>query len=81
MQRVAEVAAERGMVVLAVLHDIALASRWCARLVVLAEGTVAADGPPEAAITPALLARVYGVRARVERCSQGRVQVMVDGLA
>ncbi|MBS7539009.1 ABC transporter ATP-binding protein [Ancylobacter lacus] len=81
MQLAAEVAAERGMVVLAVLHDIALASRWCARLVVLAEGAVVADGPPEAAITPALLARVYGVQARVERCSRGQVQVMVDGLA
>ncbi|MBK0133566.1 hypothetical protein IAE25_28675, partial [Delftia sp. S66] len=32
------------------------------------------------AITPALLARVYGVQARVEPCSQGLPQVIVDGL-
>jgi iron complex transport system ATP-binding protein len=78
MQLVEELARERGMIAVVVLHDIALASRWCRRLVVLSGGAVAADGPPEAAVTPDMLARVYGVEARVERCSRGFVQVMVD---
>ncbi|MCK0198094.1 ABC transporter ATP-binding protein [Ancylobacter sp. 6x-1] len=80
MQLVSEIAAERGMIVLVVLHDIALACRWCRRLVVLRKGRIAADGPPEVAITPELLADVYGVAARVERCSRGQVQVIVDGV-
>ncbi|HMR30558.1 MAG TPA: ABC transporter ATP-binding protein [Geminicoccaceae bacterium] len=78
MQLVAELARERGIIVVVVLHDIALASRWSRRLVVLAGGELAADGPPEEAVTPEMLARVYGVEARVERCSRGFVQVMVD---
>lgn len=78
MQLVEELARERGIIAVVVLHDIALASRWCRRLVVLSNGTVAADGPPETAVTPDLLARVYGVEARVECCSRGYVQVMVD---
>ncbi len=73
MQLVAELARERGIIVMVVLHDIALASRWSRRLVVLAKGKVAADGPPEQAVTPAMLAEVYGIEARVERCSRGFV--------
>ena len=46
----------------------------------LKDGRIAADGAPGDAVTPDILARVYGVRARVESCSQGAVQVMVDGL-
>lgn len=76
-----ELARERGTVTVVVLHDISLACRWCGRVIVLADGAVAADGPPQAAITPGLLREVYGVEARVERCSRGFVQVMVDALA
>lgn len=78
MRLVKELAGERGMIVLVVLHDIALASRWADRIVLLGEGRVAASGPAETAVTPASLADVYGVRARVERCSQGLVQISVD---
>lgn len=81
MSTVAELARERGTVTIVVLHDIALASRWCRRVLVLAGGRPAADGPPDEAITPAMLREVYGVEARVERCSRGYVQVMVDGIA
>ena len=78
MQRVAELARERSIIVVIVLHDIAQAARYAQRIVVLEQGLVAADGPPEQAITPAMLARVYKVEARVEPCSQGFLQVIVD---
>lgn len=68
----------RGMVTVAVVHDIALACRWCERIVVLAEGGLAADGLAAEAVTPEMLARVYCVSARVERCSQGTLQVIID---
>ncbi|QIB34855.1 ABC transporter ATP-binding protein [Ancylobacter pratisalsi] len=79
MRFVRELAQERGIIVIIVLHDIAQAARYAHRIVVLKQGTVAADGPPEAAITPAMLAEVYKVEARVERCSHGFLQIMVDG--
>lgn len=78
MQLVAELAREGGIIVVIVLHDIAQAARYAQRIVLLEQGTIAADGPPDAAITPATLARVYKVEARVERCSQGTLQVIVD---
>ena len=78
MQLVAELARERGIIVVIVLHDIAQAARYAQRVVVLQNGAGAADGAPEAAITPETLARVYRVEARVERCSHGFLQVIVD---
>lgn len=81
MSVVRDVARERGIVTVLVLHDIALACRWCERIVVLSHGKVFADGPPEKAVTPEMFARVYGVEARVETCSRGFMQIMVDAIA
>nr|WP_210292227.1 ABC transporter ATP-binding protein [Aurantimonas endophytica] len=78
MRIVREIASSSRMVV-AVLHDLALAAQFADRIVVLSQGAVRADGPPEAAVTHTMLRDVYGVLARVERCSQGRLQIMVDG--
>ena len=57
-------AADAGAGVVLVLHDLALAMNHAARVVVLDHGRIAADGPPEAALDPALIARVWGVPAR-----------------
>lgn len=72
--------ADEGVVVIAVLHDLTLAARWADRLVVIARGSVVADGPAAEVLTPPLLAEVYDVSARVESCSAGRIQVIVDGI-
>lgn len=56
---------DRGHAVLAALHDISFAARHCDRLVVLHDGRVVADGPPEQVVTVALMAEVYGVEAAV----------------
>ena len=80
MQVVSELTRERGMVTVLVLHDIALAARWCDRMIVLSQGRIATDGPPATALTPGLFAEVYGVAARIESCSRGFVQVLVDGI-
>ena len=63
---------------IAVLHDINLAASHADWLVVLHRGRVVANGEPGSVLTPALLAEVYGVEARVERCSRQRLQVVVD---
>lgn len=71
--------AAEGRVVAAVLHDLALAAQWADRIVLIHDGHVHAHGRPEQVLTPALLAQVYGVEARVERCSRGRLMVLIDG--
>lgn len=80
MQLVQRLAREQGMTVLVVLHDLQMAAQWCDQVAVLLQGKLAACGPPAEAITPAMLARVYQVSARVEHSSDGRLQVLVDGL-
>lgn len=71
--------ADEGRIVMVVLHDLALAAQVADRIVLLHDGRVHDAGPPERVVTPDMLARVYGVSARVERCSRGRLMVMVDG--
>lgn len=67
-----EIAAE-GRAVLASLHDLGLAARSCTRLVVLDAGRIVADGPPRAALTADLLARVFGIRAHVAETEDGLI--------
>jgi iron complex transport system ATP-binding protein len=39
---------------------------------------MASAGPPDAVLTAPLLSEVYGVEARVERCSLGTIQIIVN---
>lgn len=78
MRLVQELARERGMIAIMVLHDLQIAARWSEGIVMLSQGAVVATGTPAEAITPDTLARVYGVQARVEHCSRGGLQIMVD---
>ncbi len=78
MRLLAELARERQLAVLVVLHDLNIALRHADRLVLLHEGRMFADGPP-AVLDAATLAQVWGVRARVETCSMGHRLVLTDG--
>ncbi|MDO5622753.1 MAG: ABC transporter ATP-binding protein [Paracoccus sp. (in: a-proteobacteria)] len=71
--------ASEGRIVVAILHDLALAAQWADRIVMLDRGGLHSDGPPRDVLTPAMLAQVYGVAARVETCSRGRLMVLIDG--
>jgi iron complex transport system ATP-binding protein len=53
--------AQAGSAIALVLHDLALAARFCDRLLILQAGRVVAHGLPEI-LTPALLAEVFNVR-------------------
>ncbi|HEX6818282.1 MAG TPA: ABC transporter ATP-binding protein [Ktedonobacterales bacterium] len=55
---------ERGITVLAALHDLNLASRYFSRLVIFRH-RIAADGPPSAVLDEELLSRVYETRVRI----------------
>ncbi len=51
--------ADAGGAVVVVLHDLALASAYADRLVLLADGRIAAQGPPDEVLTAARVSRVY----------------------
>ncbi|MBZ0162906.1 MAG: ABC transporter ATP-binding protein [Notoacmeibacter sp.] len=57
--------AAEGKAVLLSIHDIELAARWSDRVVMMSDGRIVADGAPGEAISAALLARVYGIKARI----------------
>ena len=52
------------MTVLAVLHDLSLAAHFFARLAMLDQGRMIADGPTLDVLTPARIREVYGVEPR-----------------
>jgi iron complex transport system ATP-binding protein len=51
--------------VLAIFHDLNLASAYCDRIYVLSEGRVVAQGPPAEVVTSRLIRDVFGVETEV----------------
>lgn len=72
--------ARAGRTVVISMHDLTLAARFCDRLVLIAEGRVAADGPPRQVLTPEMLSCFYGVSARISE-HNGELVVLPWGLA
>lgn len=60
LEHVARLARERSLTVVAVLHDLNLASALASRVIVLDEGVVVRDGDPRDVITAALIRDVFG---------------------
>jgi len=56
-------AVRAGGAVLAILHDLTLAARFADRVMVMDGGRIVADGRPEDALSPAQIAKVFGVDA------------------
>jgi len=67
LTRVRDLARERGVTVVAALHDLNLAAQYSDRIVVLSRGRRVADGPPASVLSEELLARVWGVVADLRR--------------
>jgi len=61
MDLLADLNRREGATIVAVLHDLHLAARSFTRIVVLAEGRVAADGPPDVALSPDRIRDVFRV--------------------
>lgn len=70
----------QGLVTLIVMHDLNVALRHCDEAVLIKHGQLLREGATRDVITPAALAEGYGVATRIEACSQGRLQVLIDGL-
>lgn len=77
MRTFADLAAEAGGVV-ASLHDLGLAARWCTRLILLHRGAVIADGKPEEVLTPERLHSIYGIRAYIGEADGGMILQPLD---
>lgn len=58
---------ERGLTVLAVLHDLNLASQYCDSLLMVGQGQVQSSGTPEDVITADNIRRVYGAEVWVRK--------------
>lgn len=55
--------ANGGRGILVSIHDIELAARWADRIVLMKGGSILADGPASAALTPKTLDDVFGISA------------------
>jgi iron complex transport system ATP-binding protein len=71
---------DQGRGVIVTLHDLSLAARMADRILVLTDGAVLADGPPAEALSPQVLARAYGVEARLTT-GEGGVLIEIVGRA
>lgn len=71
--------ARAGMGVALVLHDLGLAARIADDVLLLHEGRALAGGKSDDTLTPANLAKAFGIKARVSRDSQGRIHLEILG--
>jgi iron complex transport system ATP-binding protein len=58
---------ERGLTIIAALHDINLAALFFPRLVILHDGKIHRDGSPADVLTEKTIEEVYGIRVRIEK--------------
>ncbi|MEU3191556.1 ABC transporter ATP-binding protein [Streptomyces sp. NPDC006992] len=65
--------------VLVALHDLALAARYCDRLLLMQQGRLVAAGRPADVLTPARLAAVFEVDAGIEHDSLGNLALSYRG--
>ncbi len=63
--------ADSGRLVIASIHDLTIAVRYATRVLVLAEGEILTDGPASSSLRPELLARAFGVPARMVGAGAG----------
>lgn len=69
---------ERGLTVVAVVHDLNLAARFCRQVLLMYRGRILALGPPEESLTPSLIHQAFGVQVERIICRQGALLVPVD---
>ncbi|HFD16154.1 MAG TPA: ABC transporter ATP-binding protein [Rhodospirillales bacterium] len=67
LEHLRRVVREEGRIALVAMHDLSLAARFADSLLLLDEGRIRTHGPPLEVLTPARLARVYGVEVAILR--------------
>jgi iron complex transport system ATP-binding protein len=64
--------AARGLLVVAVTHDLNLAAAYADRVIVLRAGELVRDASPSEVLSPDTIREVFGVNAEVQRTAAGR---------
>ena len=72
LYRLLQSLAKDGMLVIAITHDLNLASTFADRIVVLRSGELVVDGSPEAVFSPTLIHDVFRVQTQVHPGPGGR---------
>ena len=75
LNHVCRVAAERGIIAIAALHELSQAARYASQVICLGDGTVMAKGRPCDILQPDLLRRLYGVQAEVIAGPDGKLHI------
>jgi iron complex transport system ATP-binding protein len=68
---------QQGLGVVAAVHDLGHAARYCDRLALLVCGRIIADGPPESVLTPENLRYGFGIEAQLYRDPHGAPALLV----
>lgn len=66
---------QNGKTIIAAVHDLKTAVRFCTRLILMKDGEIIADGSPEDVVTKENLSTAYGVNALVYR---NRISGLID---
>lgn len=81
LEAVRALARARGVAVLAILHDLNLASAFADRLVVLDQGRIIASGAPRSVLSPGLVRQVFRVEVTPLSTPGGHAPILVPHLA
>ena len=76
LELIDDVRRERGLTVLSAIHDLTLAGQFADRLMLLADGRIAADGPAASVLDGALLAGHFGAGIQVITTDAGELAVI-----
>jgi iron complex transport system ATP-binding protein len=76
MELMRKKADEEGKTIVAVLHDLNLASQYCDRIVLLKDGRLRYQGSPKEILTEDVVEEIYGIRAVVKVDEYGRPFVL-----
>jgi iron complex transport system ATP-binding protein len=58
---------QRGLTIIAALHDLNLAALFFPRLILLRDGRIYRDGSPKEVLTEDTITEIYGIKVRVEQ--------------
>jgi cobalamin transport system ATP-binding protein len=76
LELVDEIRRERGLTVLSAIHDLTLAGQFADRLILLAGGRIAADGPATTVLSDRLLSEHFGAGVQVVTTEDGELAVI-----
>jgi len=76
LEMIDEVRRERSLTVLSAIHDLTLAGQFADRLLLLANGTIAASGPASEVLRDAVLRDHFGGGVRVMQTDDGEIAVI-----